>query len=162
MVSPGVNSPIKKWSNPFVSCTPYDDFNPLPKPIYFSKSHKYENYHKAPHSLLLPLFSSRQTSSLLHGHLQAHGHRELCNEVGSQELVQHLVGLNRYPSDSECSALLTQFSKGLTHKKANLKEPFNQDIKVKVTRSQTLHKIFNPKGIECRRCFSSSTPYLWC
>ena len=43
LVSGGVNSPNKVWSQPFLACPQYDDFS---QPICSSKSHKHNNYDK--------------------------------------------------------------------------------------------------------------------
>ena len=46
--------------------------------------------------------------------------------------MERLVGFEPNHSDSECSTL-THFSKSLANKKANLKQPYNQDVKEQVT-----------------------------
>ena len=47
--------------------------------------------------------------------------------------------MSQNPSDFECSAL-TYFSMGLAHGYVNLKEPYNQDIKERVTNKKFLKK----------------------
>ena len=48
-------------------------------------------------------------------------------------------GLNQDPSDCQCSTL-TNFSESLVHKWANLKEPYNLDMKEQVTTKNILKK----------------------
>ena len=57
--------PHKKWSHLFEAYSlPYDDFKISPQPIWSSKPHKYDNYHKATHKFPPTASFHRQTCSL--------------------------------------------------------------------------------------------------
>ena len=107
--------PIKKWYFPIVACPLYDNFKISPSTCS-SKCHKYDNYDEATYTVSPYPHSPRKTFFF-----KLFTWPE--GQTNSPSLPRH-----NSKHLSKCT-----FSKSLTHKQANLKEPYNHDMKVHVT-----------------------------
>ena len=114
--------PTTKSFQLILACPPYDDLNlPAPNPSNLTTTLSYHTVFSYSQSTNADLFARLFTCPSIQTNSSSH-----------PQPTKHLL---------KCT-----FSKSLTHKQANLKEPYNQDIKAQISK-QLLTSRINPSKI---------------
>ena len=131
--------PTTKSFQLILACPPYDDLNlPAPNPSNLATTLSYHTVFSYSQSTNADLFARLFTCPSIQTNSSSH-----------PQPTKHLL---------KCT-----FSKSLTHKQANIKEPYNQDIKAQVNKKDIkkegrLYMKSPTQGVVCRGCFQIQPP----